>query len=980
MALQVSDNGTVAGTFLDTQASGNGAGVESAGFWKGGRWHHLPTETEGDVTSYDNAGQANAISPNGRYIGGQTVINGIYTPVVWDNGVMTALPNFPNSNPKKNGGAVLGIDNNGYAAGWTYHPTASGAVNRTAALWIPDLYFPSVGQVNHLACARMSPNGRFVIATDRICDMQNETVVVPNTDDLWSYNMCAISDNGIVVGDYQTLDNYGNIGNITGCIVIDGKFIDINTYLKDKGTDLSGYQIGQVFGISADGNTFGCMAYDLTYTGDGIRIYPIVVKLNENITTREPAGIDAMPLEGANAVKLYWRKPLAGAAGVKGYEVYRNGELIKTFSADLFSYVDTNVPEGTHSYTAKAIYDEGTSISAEPTLVTVAAIIPKAPKELIALQSRINDVRLIWDTPDSPFPSLRYYSEGDEVNGLGWGTNSLECAIRLSGDMLAAYGSGASIQGVTFYPMSAQLGWAVNIYEATNTDTPILTQKIDAATLQYGTANTVMFSAPLTIPNGKDLIVAIQATVDKTGAGSMNVLGRVTGKKRIGYTDLMRRVGIDKDFFSMYELSMGRGEDDAAEDNTTWPFGALIAKQGVGGNDVAGYKVFENATMIAETPQLGATLRNVPDGKHTYGVAAVYADGKMSTAVATEIEVIANMAVYDIDQLKANVNGNNVTVTWKAPANDDATHISYATGEPKGGLAGSSEYNYTYTVGARYKGNMIKPYKGYKIKALRFYPLAKAYFSFSLTANGEEVAYKDINDEDYSIGHWNTIELDNPIELDPNTEYLLALECFEPAPGATPIALDKYMSHVNTGDLYKQGDEAFKSLSANSDGASGNWMIGMVVASDDEGLPLKGYNVRTGNAMTGETLLTVSPIAETQFTHTFDLAGNYTMRVSPVYDEPVGERSGQTVACRITTNGINNITSGGVKVYPNPATTYVKADGNDVISMTAYSTTGARVAYTQGNTLDVSALAGGIYIIKVAMPQGEYNAKVTITE
>lgn len=979
MAMQVSNNGIVAGTFLDTRATGNGASVESSGYWQEGRWHHLGTGSEGEVTSYEDAGQANAISPNGQYIGGQIMVNGISTPVVWDNGVMKTMPNYANTNSKKDGGAILGVDNNGYAAGWTYYPSASGTINRTAALWLPDLTLPASDKVGHMGCARISPSGRYVIATDRIYDVQTQTSVTPNTGGLWAYNLCAISDDGVVVGDYNTLDQFGNVGATTGCIVIDGKFQDINTYLKEKGADLKGYLIGQVFGISGDGKTFGCMAYDLTYAGDGVRIYPIVVKLDEDLSTREPAGIDAMTLEGANAVMLDWRKPLAGAAGVKSYEIYRDGELLKTFEPNVFKYIDTNVPDGHHSYTAKAVYDGATSNSTDAAEATVTAMQPSAPNELLGIPSRVNDVRLMWDTPFSSFPSLRYYNEGDDISGLGWGTNSLECAIRLSADMLAAYGEGATIQGITFYPMSAQNEWNVNIYNASNTDTPIYTQKLKSSTLKYGQANTVMFTTPLAIPAGNDLIVAVSATVDKFGVGSMNVMGRVTGKKRIGYTDLMRRVGVDKDFFSMYELSMGRGEDDAAEDNTTWPFGALIAKAGTNANNVAKYKVFEGEENIAETSELYTTIKNVADGKHTFGVTAVYADGKESPAATVSIDVKANTEVYDITGVKATTDGLTVNLEWNAPINDDATNISYATGNTtKGGLIGSADYNYSYTVGAIYKGHMLKPYSGYKIKALRFYPLSKAYFSFSLTSGGKEVAYKEINDEDYTVGRWNTIELDEPIDLDPNAEYLLALECFEPTPGSAPIALDKYMAHTNAGDLYKQGDGAFLSLSENSDNATGNWMIGMVIGTpESEDLGVKGYNVRTGNAMTGETLLNDAPLTDCKYSYTFDKAGTYTLRVSPVYDEPVGERTGQTVTCRLTASSIDNATSGGVKVYPNPATTFIKADGN-VQSLTLYSMAGAKIAHADESTLNVQNVPGGVYVLKVGMKDGNYCTKVTI--
>lgn len=975
-AWQVSNDGTVAGTFMDSQATGNGAQVESSGYWKAGKWHSLASKGS-QVTTYNTAGTAYAISPNGQYIGGQVSINGVYTPVIWNNGEMTVLPNYA---AKSQAGSVLGVDDKGNASGWTYkEKTNSTTINRTAALWLPDLTIPLPDVVNGWCEVRLSPNGRYAIVNgSQLYDTTTKEFKKLDLSSAFNVELCAVSDDGTIVGLAS-----GDMTSAAGCIVVDGQLKDINTYLKEKGVDLGDYKIAQVFGISADAKTFGAMAYDMSFNGDdgAVRVVPIVVKLDQNVTTREPAGVDALVLDGANAVKLDWRKPLAGADGVKSYELYRDGKQIQSFDANVLTFTDTNVSKGDHSYTVKSVYATATSEPTEAVEVAIADKQPSQPSNVMALQARINDVRLLWDAPYSSLPSLQYYTDGDDVSGIGWNTYSLESGIKFTADMLAAYGQSAKMEGVTFYPMSAQKGWAVHIYDATNTDTPLYTEKINSDNLKYGEKNTVKFSSPIAIPAGKDLIVAIEATVDKSSEPTANVLGRITGKKRIGYTDLMRRVGVDKDFFSMYELSMSR-EGNAAEDNTTWPLGALISMNGESEKTLEHYEVWEDDKLIQNTNETNATIKEVGNGRHTYDLTAVYTDGSKSDKASATVTVNENTTVFDISNLKATANGLKVTTTWNAPVNDDATSITYATGDESGnGLTGSSDYNYSYTVGAKYVGRMLKAYKGYEIKSLRFFPLAKAYFSFTLTENGKEVAYKEVDDAAYTIGQWNTINLDKAITLNPNAEYLLALECFEPEDGKAPIGLDKYMAHAYVGDLYKQGESAFSAMSSTSEGFVGNWMIGMVVGTpESESLPIKGYNVRTGSTMTGETLLTEQPITTTSFDYTFDKAGTYTLRVSPVYDQPIGERKGQNVVVRVTgADGINTVTTDKVKVYPNPATTYVKADG-DVRSITAYSMSGAQVAHAEGNTLNVESLPEGIYLIKVTTSEGDYNTKVNKTK
>lgn len=965
VAWQVSDDGTVAGTFLDTQATGNGAAVEAAGYWAKGKWHHLNTGGE-NATNYDGASTAYSISGNGKYIGGQATVNGKYTPVLWEDGVLKILDNHNNNGNEA--GTVLTVSDNGIASGWTYYPNKTGsAINRACAMWTPELKILSPDNVGPFCEARISPNGRYVAAFNRIYDTEKDEYTDIDFGNIFSYQFAAITNDGTVFGFYSPTMNMTR-----GCIIKDGKFIEINQYLQEQGADLGDYTVAQVYGVSADGKTIGAVAYDAEANPR-----TIIIKLDEDLSTREPAGIDAMVLEGSHAVELTWRKPLAGAEGVKGYEIYRDGTLIKSFGADVLTYIDTDVPDGSHAYTAKAVYGSATSQETSPADVTIGELAASAPRNAIAVQARVNDVRLMWDTPESSLPSLQYYNDGDEVSGLGWNKNSIECGSKFASGLFAAYGSGVKIAGVTFYPMSKQEAWTVNIYSAGDTKKPLYTETVDAGKLVYGMKNTVRLTSPFTVPAGTDIVIGVAATVSTSSA---NVLGRVTGKKRIGESDLFRRTGIDDDFFSMYDFAM-QSEDNAYEENTTWALGALIEADNFKERTLTGYKVFENGTQVAAAETGETTLRNVADGVHTYGIAAVYDDGKTSAAENAEINVAKDMAPYGISNLKVSVSGLKATATWNAPKNDDSKNISWATGDESGpGLAGADDYNGTYTAAAKYSGSILRAYKGYQVKAFRFMPLAKAYFSFTLTKDGEEVAYRDVMDDEYSIGTWNTILLDSPVELDPNAEYILAIECFEPEGGRAPLGMDRYMSHVNLGDLFRQGaDESFSSLSDNEEyTGTGNWMIGMVVATaEGDDLGVKGYNIRSGNKITGEKLLNDSPVTANSFEYTFDKPGNYNLRVSPVFDEPVGELDGETVTFTITSAGISGSKVETVRVYPNPATTYIKA-GGDVRQIEVYSPSGTRMAKAGGGTVDVSGLSEGLYIVSVKLADGEYSTKVRI--
>lgn len=967
VAWQVSDNGTVAGTFLDTQASGNGAAVEAAGYWQNGKWYHL--STDGVASNYDEASTAYAISGNGKYLGGQVMINGEYVPVIWENGKMERLANHDNGT-KQRAGAVVTVDNSGAAAGWTYYlKEETTVVNRTAAMWNSELNILNPNYTGPFCEARISPDGKYVLSYDCIYNVETKKEIPLKWDSFYSNQLTAVTDEGVAVGFFQR--DMG--GRFAGCIVQDGTYSDINTYLTEQGADLTGYTIAQVFGVSNDCKTFGTVAYD----SEG-NPRTVIVKLDEELTQREPAGVDALVLPGAGAVELRWRKPLAGADGVKGYKLYRDDKEIKSLGKDELMYIDTQVGKGSHYYTVKAVYENGESEACDVAEVEIADMIMPAPENAMALQAYVNDVRLFWDAPQSTLPSLQYYKDGDEINGVGWNKYSIECGTRYSAKMLAAYGKNVTLAGVTFYPMSQQDKWTVHVYNADDTKTPLYSEVVDAAKLVYGAKNTLKFKIPFVVPADKDIIIGVEATVS---AASVNVLGRISGKKRIGESDLLRRVGVDEEFFSMYEKMISE-PDNEMEDNTTWAISALVQAEGIAEKAVKAYKISENGSVIeSEVSKTGYLLKNVTDGDHAYTISAVYADGQVSETVEVQVRVIKNMAPYNITDLRVETSGLTAKLVWNAPKNDDASSISWATGNQSGeGLLGADDYNGTYTAAARYSGEILKPYSGYQIKAFRFMPLATAYFYFVLTKNGEEVANYDVPDNAYTIGRWNTIYLEEPLELDPNAEYILSLECFEPEAGKAPLGIDLYMSHANNGDLFKQGNETeYQSLSSSEEYPfTGNWMLGMVVATPEgDDLGVKGYNIRTGNKLSGEKLLNESLVTTNTFEYTFDKEGSYNLRVSPVYDEPVGEQSGETVVAVLSLSGIEAGIVETVQVYPNPASTYVKVDG-EVSSVSVYDMAGTRVAVAMGNVVNVSALAEGTYIVSVETSAGACKTKISV--
>ena len=80
----------------------------------------------------------------------------------------------------------------------------------------------------------------------------------------------------------------------------------------------------------------------------------------------------------------------------------------------------------------------------------------------------------------------------------------------------------------------------------------------------------------------------------------------------------------------------------------------------------------------------------------------------------------------------------------------------------------------------------------------------------------------------------------------------------------------------------------------------------------------------------------------------------------------------------INPTSIDNSLIPSISVYPNPATSYVKVDGN-VESIVVYNTNGTEVVRSNENALDVSNFQPGLYILKIIVEGKVISAKVNIT-
>lgn len=957
--LDIANDGTMVGLFTTNEATANGASMEVGGYFKDGQWHYLP-----------GCGIANGISDNGQYIAGIATVNG-YQAATWSlDGTMTTWS-------EGHVGSGYDVNNDGtMVCGFAYHPNKN---NRTPAMWMLDedgtrdsilLDFTNIGPF--AVAWNFSPDGTKISADKVIYDIPTKTakridltgVYDAYTGEkkafLYGYEFFRVTNNGNVVGHYTTgMGDYQH-----AAYVVDGKIYDLQEYLKAKhNVTLDDWVLLECTGISEDETMFAVNAFDKANIP-----HPIVINLNANMTNPSPTLLKAVHLEDTDVCRLTWKAPLANVEGVKAYNLWRNGEKVAELGATDFVYYDRSLANGHYEYAVTAVYADSESEKCASALVEVADFAARAPRLLNAVQTGVRDVRLFWNAPLVSRPALKYGSAGDYVASFGGGEYNFEQAVRIEAADLAVYGK--QITDVYFYPMSKQNSWTVNFYTAKDT-TLFASQKLDDSNLVYGMENTVRLAEPVTVPAGEDIYVGI--SVDVTGYGGYSVLGAIFNSCRAGYTDLLRREG-EPAFMSLYENAMS-DPDGAYEYPITFPIGVCLGEASQSVNEVVSYKVYVDNTEVGTTEDCKYRQADVADGNHQFSVAAVYSNGTVTEPVCATLDVAANMAAYKkiSNVALANLDGKSVRATWEAPCDDDETLIGYSSDVNAGGLAPSKDNGYSALYAASYDKDNFQLYGGYQITHVRFFPTADAEFAISLRVDGKEVVWKELErGVDYTKGLWNTIKLDEPVTVTPSSEYLLVLDCYDVTPGEAPIGMDNLPPFERESDLFSEDNgKTFTSVSAMDNATrQGNWMIGLVIRStDSKPLPVKGYDVYVDRKKVTET-----SISETTFTHEVG-EGTHQVRIDVLYDGMEKPVQGTTHFIDMV-DGINDVEFHTIVV--DVTATAITVVGGQVTGVALYSADGSLVAQAEGETLPVSHLQSGVYVLKAVVDGVPVTRKLVI--
>lgn len=625
--------------------------------------------------------------------------------------------------------------------------------------------------------------------------------------------------------------------------------------------------------------------------------------------------------------------------------------------------------DGDHTYAVTALYGSDESAKSDLVNVTVASNVVSTPTSPFAKQFGYNSAKIEWGNPQTNFGSLSYYDlEKTTMETFGIGKKvSYETAIRLDSEKLKAY-KGEKIVSVGFMPLEAQGGWKINLYTYDDENKlQLLYSQPVTQELQLGQRNVVKLDEPQDIPEG-DLLVATEVAVNNPSP-SINKYDNTSAIE--GYTDLLRQT-TEADFYSVGEIYKKMGYQLPA----TWTNDVTFAPENADMNHdvVDHYNVYVDNNAVGSSTENKFIATDLSEGDHELGVSAVFADGKESAINNTSVNITPNeKQLKPVESVEVNSESKTaINAKWEAPVDNDNITLQYSQETAaSSGVTVPDGNDYSFTAAIKYTPQSLKGRDGYIMRSVRFYPTADAAFTAKIFKNSELVSETEI--DDYTLNQWNEVELDEPVTIDANATYYIAIDMFDAAPNTAPLGNDNKEAIGYVSDLYSyNGGSSWDGLISNTF-MSFNWMIGANIESPvSVKLPVTGYDV----TIDGEKK--ASKIADTSYAYDFGTedANEHTIQVDVYYNVKPTSVSGGVTRFTLGTTGISANTIGRIAIAKGDNEITVSGDG--VQSVQLVSTTGATVAAAKGNTVSLNGVTTGTYIVKAVVNGKNVTRKIII--
>ncbi|MDD3097391.1 MAG: C10 family peptidase, partial [Candidatus Cloacimonetes bacterium] len=402
-------------------------------------------------------------------------------------------------------------------------------------------------------------------------------------------------------------------------------------------------------------------------------------------------------------VSLSWQEPVNGPRTLSTYQIYRDGMLIGQSSE--LSYVDSAVPNGSHTYHVTALYSIGGESPASNS-VTVEVEVAYPPQNLQYLVSG-DSVQLNWEAPVTAPRELLNYNIYRDGTLIGQSTD-----LQYTDSGLA----NGTYQYAVSAVYSAEESTLSNMVEA---EIEVAYPPQNLSCTVSGASVSLLWELPATAPRA---LLGYQVYRDGALVGQSSELffnddGLANGSYSYHVTALYDSGESPASNIALAHIEVPYPPQNLQLTvtgnivNLNWEVPASAPRA------LLHYNVYRNGSLIAQSAELSYIDSGLANGNHEYYVTALYDSGESiaSNTVSAFVEV-----PYPPTQLSASVDEDNVLLSWNQPATsalrsflgyyiyrNDILHQSLSnptltqwqdTGVPNG--------NYSYYLIARYDAGL----------------------------------------------------------------------------------------------------------------------------------------------------------------------------------------------------------------------------------------------------------------------------------
>lgn len=433
-AVDVSDNGVVAGRFLDKSIKIEGQAIYSGGWWKDGEWHSLglhPNHNNVDKISSAHGSAGNCITPDGRIVAGYAFLGRKIVPCTWNLKTGEFIEYRTEFNDQ-NGATPRGLSDDGLTmCGWSYMvgDISTGAwlpciwKDKNTTITVPKEIAGSAAGFLRAMDSKGTKFGGHWGSNGIVIDIEGNSQLLGY--DKWR----GMSDpnnmykQGIMAGTgIWTEEN--------GLMSFDKFMVDIWGLEYDH-TAHGGFGIQT---ISDDGKTFSGVVYTAT-----MQHVPFMITLEGYPLPVAVKNVNVSLTEGTQTVRVTWEKPVYNGYPINGYNVYRNGVKINNkLIKDKMEFADAEAPLGINGYhvTAEYAFDETFTESPAGMIARVEVIDPNgcfSPKGLVADVVYNKTVNINWGVPR---PNYDKGGESEKATPVVRGYNLYKNGVKVNTELL----------------------------------------------------------------------------------------------------------------------------------------------------------------------------------------------------------------------------------------------------------------------------------------------------------------------------------------------------------------------------------------------------------------------------------------------------------------------------------------------------------------------------------------------------------------